>query len=133
MILDNKKWYKKYATIFWFSLAIMPFIVALIEFIGGFIIHWTEITQYNDILNFIRNDNDFYSIICGQATNFSNFTPSALTNSYDELFTYWGVLGGHRYLSYLFGWFTFTYMIHIVADILIWLPKLFHSWLERWC
>lgn len=131
--MDNKKWYKKYATIFWFSLAIMPFIVALIEFIGGFLIHWTEITQYSDIKSYIMNNNDFYSIICGQATNFSNFTPSTIYHAYEDLFNIWGVIGGPRYLAYLFGWFTFTYLIHVVVDILIWLPKLFHSWLDRWC
>ena len=32
--MDNKKWYKKFATIFWWAFTIMPLLVALIYFIG---------------------------------------------------------------------------------------------------
>ena len=134
MILDNKKWYKKYATIFWFSLAIMPILITLIQTIGSYIIHWGDSVSYTDINSFLST-NGFWLFLEDNATRFGNFTPTTLKDAYSGLFNSWGGItqDSQLILGYIFGWFTFTYLIHIIVDVMIWLPKLFHSWLERWC
>ena len=131
--MGNKKWYKRTSTLFWFGLAIMPILITLIQTIGIYIIHWGDSVSYTNISEFFTS-NGFWIYLESNASRFGDFTPSLLRSAYAHLFNSWGgiTLDSQMILAYIFGWFTFTYIIHLIVDIMIWLPKLFHSWLERW-
>ena len=132
--MDNKKWYKRTSTLFWFALATLPLIVSLFSFIGGYFIHWGDNTAYADINGYLTSNN-FITSFENNCSYFGNLTPSALKNAFVGLFNSFGGIStnGVNSLSYLFGWFSFTFLIHVIVDVVIWLPKLFHSWLDRWC
>ena len=132
--MENKKWYKRTSTLFWFALATLPLIVSLISFIGCYFIHWGDNTAYADISGYLSSNN-FITSFESNCSYFGNLTPSALKNAFVGLFNSFGGISsnGVNSLSYLFGWFSFTFLIHVIVDVVIWLPKLFHSWLDRWC
>lgn len=131
--MENKKWYKRTSTLFWFALATMPILITIIQTIGAYIIHWGDNVAFTDINDFFYSNN-FWSIFEGNATRFGNYTPSILRTSFNGLFASFGgiTLDSQVVLANIFGWFTFTYFIHLIVDIIVWLPKLFHKWLERW-
>lgn len=128
--MDNKKWYKRSATLFWLCLSSLPLIVALIQFIGFNLIH-TNSLSYSDLENWYAR-NDFFNIFNRVCFDFSNFTPSILRTSFTEIFQNFD---SEIYIALgdFFGWFTWVFFIHIIVDIVIWLPKMFHSWIDRWC
>lgn len=130
--MENKKWYKRTSTLFWFMLATLPLIVALITTISSTFIHWSEITTETTITTYLSNNN-FINSFTNIIDWFSNYTPSILKNAYRDLFTNFDITNTYATsLGVFFGWFTFTYFIHLMVDIIVWLPKLFHKWLERW-
>lgn len=128
--MDNKRWYKKYATCFWFTLAILPFLVALIQYIGFYLVH-TDNIQFNDLTTWI-NQNNFETILENVGSIFQNVTPRILSNSFTDLFKSFDS-NIYNFLGIYFGWFAWTFFIHLMVDIIVWLPKIFHSWLDRWC
>lgn len=133
--MDNKKWYKRISTCFWFFLAILPFVVAIIQFIGYHLTFNSGISSATDLA-------DYHSIVTG---SFDNILLSFLNNwknynisfIYDAFYGVFGQLGfsGNNLmiLSGCFGWFASVYFIEVIVDFVIWLPRLIHSFMERWC
>ena len=128
--MDNKKWYLRTATIFWFILSTLPLLITLINLIGFYINHYENLTLTE--INTLMNTFNFETQFTNQCNYFSNFTPTLLNRTYQELFTNFGVAQNYLYIGLFFAWFTWVYFIHVVIDIMLWLPKLFHKWLERW-
>lgn len=130
--MENKKWYKRTSTLFWFVLATLPLIVALITTISSSFIHWSDTTADTIITTYLNN-NTFTNSFTNTVSWFGNHTPSILNNAFTELFEEFNISNTYATtLGMFFGWFTWTYFIHLIVDIIVWLPKLFHKWLERW-
>lgn len=127
--MDNKRVYKKYATLFWLVMCSLPLIVSLVQFIGFNFIH-TDSLSYSDLQNWYANNN-FFSIFQRNCFDFAQYTPSVLKNAFIDIFQ---SFDNEIYISIgeFFAWFSWVFFIHIIVDIVVWLPKIFHSWLERW-
>ena len=132
--MDNKKWYKKFATIFWWVITILPLIVALIQF-GGY--HMTfnsgistaqELANYHDLAS-----GNFYQILNGTLTNFDNITMLGLKQTFSGLFNVLGV-SNYNDLGILFGYMLSIQMYHLLFDMLVFFIHLIHSYTdeERW-
>lgn len=133
--MDNKKWYKRISTCFWFFLAILPFIVALIQFIGYHLTFNSGISSATDLA-------DYHSIVSGSFDSilfrflavWKNYTISFIYDAFNGVFTQIGFSGNVLFnLSALFAWFVSVYFIEVIVDFVVWLPKLIHSFMERWC
>lgn len=133
--MDNKKWYKRISTCFWFFLAILPFIVTLIQFIGFHLTFNSGISSGSDLA-------DYHSIITGSYPNilssfisyWNSFNISFIYNAFYSVFVQLGYTGNALVIiSGCFAWFTTVYFIEIIVDFVVWLPKLIHSFMERWC
>lgn len=133
--MDNKKWYKRISTCFWFMLAILPFIVTLIQFIGYHFTFNSGISSGSDLA-------DYHSIVSGSydnillrfLNNWKNFNISFIYDAFYSVFGQLGFTGNVlNILSGCFGWFVTVYFIEVIVDFVVWLPKLIHSFMERWC
>lgn len=132
--MDNKKWYKKFATIFWWIITILPLVVALIQF-GGY--HMTfnsgistaqELANYHDMTS-----GNFYQILNGTLTNFDNITMLGLKQTFSGLFNILGV-SSYNELGILFGYMLSVQMYHLLFDMLVFFIHLIHNYTdeERW-
>ena len=128
--MDNKKLYKRVATCFWFLLATCPIWLTTIQFIFAYLLH-TDSLSITDIQTYLSSVN-FNSYLSTNSAIFENYTPSFLTDMWTDLFTNIGGITSNLF-AYCFAWFTWVYFVHILLDVATWLPKLFHSWLDRWC
>ena len=128
--MDNKKWYKRVATYFWFLLATCPIWLSTIQFIFAYLLH-TDSLSLTDIQTYLSSVN-FNSYLSTNSVIFEDYTPSFLTDMWIDLFSNIGGITSNLF-AYCFAWFTWVYLIHILLDVATWLPKLFHSWLDRWC
>ena len=86
-------------------------------------------TEINTLMQTFNFENQFQT----QTTYFSNFTPGTLNTTWQSLFTHFGIANNYLYIGLFFAWFSWVYFIHIIVDVIVWLPKMFHSWIERWC
>lgn len=128
--MDNKKWYKRIATCFWFLLASMPIWFTALQCILIYLLH-TDSLSFTDIQSFISCI-DYSTTLTTNSTIFSNYTPTFIIDMWTDLFTTIGGITDNAF-ALCFAWFTWVYFIHILLDVAIWLPKMFHSWLDRWC
>ena len=132
--MDNKKWYKKFATIFWWVITILPVIVALIQFCGYHLTFNSGINQaqelagYHDLLS-----GNFMTILNTNLNNFDNFTMSGLKTTFSGLFNILGV-GNYTDLGILFGYMLSVQVYHLLFDLLVFFIHLLHNYMdeERW-
>ncbi len=130
--MDNKKWYKKISTCFWFFMATMPIIIPLIQMIVSTFVHLDSISDISDITNYV-NSNNFYS----QLSNFRDYMkyllPDFLFDTFKDLLFHLGIGNiGAQSLGFVCAWFVWAYVIELMVDFVVWLPKLIHSFIERW-
>lgn len=133
ILLDNKRWYKRISTCFWFLLASLPFIVALIQFIGYHLTFNSGISSASDLASYHSNVvGSFDSILLNLVTNWKNFAFPFMFNLFNDLFSYMGLTDNVlMILSGCFSWFVCVYFIELLVDFIIWLPRWFHSLLEK--
>lgn len=130
--MDNKKWYKRISTCFWFFLATMPIIIPLIQMIVSTFVHLDSISNISDITTYINNNN-FYNQLSLFQTNLIHLLPNFLFNSFVDLFDSMGLNSiGAGALGFICAWFVWAYVIELMVDFVVWLPKLIHSFIERW-
>lgn len=133
ILLDNKRWYKRISTCFWFLLASLPFIVALIQFIGYHLTFNSGITSASDLITYHNDISGSYdNILLKFVNNWRNFIFPFLTTLFDNLFSLLGLTGNVlSIMSGCFSWFVCVYFIELLVDFIIWLPRWFHSILEK--
>ena len=135
--MDNKRWGKRFSTIFWWTLTILPLIVVLVQFIGYHLTFNSGITTAEELSSY-HNDStgDFISIFLWYLDDgdyvFGMFSLPFLQNVFIDLFHTLHI-NGENALGILFGWMASVQMYHLCFDFFAWLPRLFHSWMDRWC
>ena len=138
--MDNKRWGKRFSTIFWWSLTILPLIVALIYFIGYHLTFNSGINTAQELADYHSHVNGNFLYILDNYIRFANnngnvfelFTLPFLRIAFTNLFTSLSV-SKNVLLGALFGWMASVQMYHLLFDFFAWLPRLFHSWMDRWC
>lgn len=121
--MDNKKWYKRVATCFWFFFATLPLWVTLIQYVMQYV-------GVPDNLSSVPSFNSFTSIASNTESAFSDYIPGFIKSIFYQLCDL--IDTDNQYTMYIFmAWFTWSYFLHLMVDFIVWLPKFFHSILEK--
>lgn len=131
--MDNKRWYSRFGTIFWWCLAILPLIVALIQFIGFHLTFNSGITSATDLADYHDNSlGIFHNIFSFYIEDFFSslvFPPIGLM--FKNLFELFDINGSY-YLWNLFGWMTSVAFYHVLFDFSVWIFNWIHALFDRW-
>lgn len=136
--MDNKRWYSRYGTIFWWTLAILPLVVTLIHFVGYHLAFnsgisvWTDLQLYQSA----EQGNFFYLLgyycLNGDFTFYEIQLPF-INDMYLNLFQVLDIdTIGLGTLASLFGWMTSVAFYHVVYDFSVWIFNWIHSFFDRW-
>ena len=128
--MDSKKTYKKLITFFWVLVASMPLWLSVIQFVGSYLLH-TDSLSYSDITSYTSSI-QFNSYLNSNCLIFEDYTPTFLNDMWFNLFNTIDTNLVTTNIYICFSWFTWVFMLLILIDIAVWLPKLFHHWLGRW-
>lgn len=133
--MDNKKWYKRISTLFWFLLAILPFVIPLIQFIGYHLTFNSGISNASDLTSYHDNSiGQFDTILLKFINNWQNFGIPYIRDTFSSLFRHIGFSGNVATILYgSFSWFVSVYFFELMVDFVVWLPRMVHSWMNRWC
>lgn len=126
--MDSKRMYKKVASIFWFLLATLPFWYTIAYTIAQFLIH-TDNLNLNDIQT-LFNSNNYSNNFSMINTELQQYTPQPLTTAMDGMIKAFDN-NININISYAVSWFCWTYFIHLLVDIIVWLPRILHAFIER--
>ena len=132
--MDNKKWYKKIATIFWWIMTILPVIIALIQFAGYHMTFNSGINQAQELADYHDlNSGNFYNILIATLGNFDNLTMNGIKTTFSGLFNLLSV-SNYNDLGILFGYMLSIQMYHLLFDVLVFFIHMIHSYTdtERW-
>lgn len=122
--MDNKKWYKRISTCFWFALATLPILLSLFGYIGQFLGHVLVDTGVTIPYN------QYSTYLVEMETYFIQFIPSWLSNMFLDLFN---LIDDQMstIFAYLMAWFAWVYMLELMVDFIVWLPRWFHNILDK--
>lgn len=134
--MDNKKWGKRFSTIFWWSFAILPLIVALIQFIGYHLTFNSGITSAAELASYHSNINGDFTYILNYVFidaeyPFETLQITFIRDMFIDLLENIGVADFK--FAYLFGWMCSVFFYHVIFDVSVWIFRMLHSWLDRWC
>ena len=132
--MDNKKWYKKIATIFWWTLTFLPLLIALIYFIGYHLTFNSGIATATELASYHENIiGTFETAFINSNTFFSTLTISYLETMFTNLFDILGVTE-NQIMGAFFGYMLSVQMYHLLFDCLVFFIHLLHSYTdcERW-
>ena len=128
--MDNKKWYKKFATIFWWAFTIMPLLVALIYFIGYHLTFNSGIATASELNSYhSMNGSSFYDYLLLVLNQFDLFTMSSLKNTFTGLFDILGITN-YESMGILFGYMLSIQMYHLLFDMLVFFIHLIHNFMD---
>lgn len=128
--MDNVKWYKKFATIFWWSFTILPLIVALIYFIGYHLTFNSGIAQASELASYHNNSvGNFYDILGSTFGDFESYCIDSLTSMFQGLFNILGVQNYYE-LAFFFSWMLSVQMYHLLFDFLVFFINMIHDFLD---
>ena len=140
--MDNKRWYSRFGTVFWWSLAILPLIVALIQFIGFHLTFNSGITNANELVTYHSNQNgNFNMILYSYFGNgiyedsfllFGDYTFPPIYNMYFSLFDGVFEFGDSLIIVGLLSYMTSVAFYHVIFDFSVWIFNWIHSFFERW-
>ena len=133
--MDNKKIYKQFGTLFWWTLTLLPLIVVLINFIGYHLTFNSGITSAQELSNYHYDTNGNFIYILEDYMldnnfNFSAYSMGMFNAFWNDMFNLIGVRN-YDYLNVLFGWMTSVQFYHLLFDFIVWLPRFFHSILDK--
>lgn len=118
-----KKFYKKCDIAFWFFIMFLPILLGLISMIS-----------YSCNYKFFSSD-PFNNSLIGAFNNsilsFEVFIPTFIIQTFTNLFTTIGFNSNVIMLSVLVSWFVWVIYLHLLVDVLAFIPKFFHKWLRR--
>lgn len=130
--MDNKKWHKRIAEIFWWSFTALPIILFLIAIIGMSLnTHISNVSDYTNIWQYyfdFYNNSDIYNpiIFCG---NISIPILKDVFIAFFELFDMSSDIS--NILACVFGFMVSVQFYHLLFDIVAWLFIKLHCLLER--
>ena len=129
--MDNKKWYKRFGTIFWWLLTILPILVALIQFIGYHLIFNSGISVASDLANYhdLASGN-YFDILSNTLADFDLISIDLFDNTFSDLFNIIGI-DNYITLGYLLSFMVSVQIYHLIFDLFAWLPMFFHKLLEK--
>ena len=128
--MDNVKLYKKFATIFWWTLTILPLIVAVIYFIGYHLTFNSGIATASELVSYHSNSiGNFEFYLIDVLGNFSDFTMSSLISTFEGLFNILGV-SGYIDLAILFAYMLSVQIYHLLFDCLVFFINMIHDFLD---
>lgn len=126
---DNKKWSKRAGVLFWWTIASFP-IIWLIGMMVGNIVSSNQTGNFygifttNNIIDFINN---FRFLIIPQLWNSftSFFNTLGIWTTSDGIYI--------NILTPVLCWFIQTWLLHIVVDFILMLPKIVQKFLDKVC
>ena len=129
--MDNKKWYKRFGTIFWWLLTILPILVALIQFIGYHLTFNSGISVASDLANYhdLASGN-YFDILSNTLADFDLISIDLFDNTFSDLFNIIGI-DNYITLGYLLSFMVSVQIYHLIFDLFAWLPMFFHKLLEK--
>lgn len=128
--MDNKKWYKRFGTIFWWIFAILPLLIALIYFIGYHLTFNSGISTAVELSAYHTNaSGNFITYLDSVCTDMGSWCPSLLTNAFSGLFGAFNVTNAT--LDFICAWFVFSNIIHLLLDICVYVFQKMHNFVER--
>lgn len=134
--MENKRLYKKLDTYFWFFMMSLPILFVLIAFIFAFItgknmVSETGTVYYSSFRDIIDSFYDYQDAIINF---FDNFNFSFISDMFSSIFTH-DIIAvdseNYYYLYTICGYWVSLGFIHLIVDIILWLPNLFHKWLNK--
>lgn len=126
---DNKKWSKRAGVIFWWTIASFP-IIWLIGVMVGNIVSSNQTGNFAYIFSDL-NLLDFTGV-------FGRLVPSDLFTAISRLLSLIGctnVVDGLDVspLTYILSWFIMVWLLHIVVDFILMLPKIAQKLIDKVC
>lgn len=129
--MDNKKWSKRFGTIFWWAFTILPLLIALIQFTGYHLTFNSGIASASDLANYHDlSSGSFYNILTDTLTELDFFNMSLFKTTFTNLFDIIGV-NNYTSLSILLSFMVSIQIYHLIFDLFAWLPCFFHKMLEK--
>lgn len=125
----SKKFNSKFITLFWCVLSTFPLIMFIVMLIGYFVMN-KSIGANSDIMN----ENLLEDFLSHFSSYFIDFVPTFIYNPLASLFTTLGissVLVG-QFILIIFGWLITITLLHVFIDVILFLPRFCHNFLERW-
>ena len=128
MTKNVKKYYKKVDITFWFLMMGLPIIVFLIRFIGlcSSGSHLTTLSDIESLNNSISSGS--FTLFRSTCQSFSVFGMSFIRNIFDSLAR--DLIIDSAFI-YLFTYMASIVFYHLLLDIIVFVPKFFHSFLRR--
>ena len=122
-----KKFYRKCDIIFWFAMMALPIIIFLIRFVGLCFSgsHLTTLADIETLNSSISNGS--YSLFSSICEDFSIFGMSFISDIFTSLAT---DLSIDIAFVYLFTYMASIVFYHLLLDIIVFVPKFFHSFLR---
>lgn len=136
--MDNKRWGKRFSTIFWWSLAILPLIIVLIYFVGYHLTFNSGITSQNELALYHNNQYGSFAYIFEKVLfgdepfSFYEMQLPYINTMYYNLFNLLEI-DYTSCLASLFGWMTSVFFYHVIFDVAVWIFRFCHNLMERWC
>lgn len=129
--MDNKKWYKKFMTIFWCSLTALPFILILIYFIGYHLTFNSGINTANELATYHSiNYGTFDYVVNSVGSDFGSYVPLFMVNTFDGFFSNVFNINNHLNMANLFAWCLWVQVIHLLFDMLAFFIHLIHDFMD---
>lgn len=126
--MKAKKFYRKCDIIFWFIMMSLPIIVFLIRFIGlcSSGSHLTTLSDVESLNGSISSAS--FTLFRSTCQSFSVFGMYFIRDIFDSLAT---DLVIDCAFTYLFTYMASIVFYHLLLDIIVFVPKFFHSFLRR--
>ena len=124
--MDNKRLCKKLNTFFWFVLSTAPLWISF--FMTIFSYFGYELTTYNN--NFNLQFTNVINSQFGYGTSFEDWLLPFIYTPIENLFTLLGLQ--ESLLAMCVTWFIQVYILELLVDIFVWLPKFIHNLIEKW-
>lgn len=128
--MESKKLNKKFSTIFWNILYFLPLIVFFIYLISYFAM-FRESANVDAWANTDVLDESFNVVINFFGPSGWWFTSDLFNNLFDVL----SIPNNDVvaiFIIYSFSWLVMMNFLHILVDVLLLLPRMFHNFMERW-
>ena len=126
--MKTKKFYRKCDIIFWFIMMSLPIIIFLIRFVG-LCFSGSHLTTLSDVESLNGSiSSSTYSLFSFTCQSFSVFGMSFISDIFDSLAT---SLNIDIAFVYLFTYMASIIFYHLLLDIIVFVPKFFHSFLRR--
>ena len=128
--MDNKKWYKRFGTIFWWIFAVLPLLIALIYFIGYHLTFNSGIATASELASYHSNaSGNYLTYLSSVCVDMQSWCPTILVTGFNGLFDAFDIAS--TTLSFICAWFVFSNIIHLLIDICVYIFHKMHNIIER--